>query len=105
MIAENREQMEKRNDYEKCIQALESYLRQEASYDAISNEHMAEAFERRLALKAKDWNLKYKADMSENDFMAIAEEAIRRYMKNWEDKKQGEDDRAHRLGKSHYLGT
>lgn len=105
MIAENREQSEKRTDYEKCIQALESYLRQEASYEAISDEQMQHAFERRLALKAKDWNLKYKADMSEQDFIDIAREAVERYLKNWDGKEQGEDDRAHRLGKSHYLGT
>lgn len=105
MIAENREQAEKQIDYEKCIQALESYLRQETSYNAMSNEHVAAAFEKRLAFKAKDWALKYKVNMPEQQCISLAREAICRYLDNWENKKQGEDNRAHRLGKSHYLGT
>ena len=105
MIAENREQSEKQVDYDKCIQALESYLRQETSYDAMSNKHVAAAFEKRLAFKAKDWGLKYKTNMSEQEYVSLAREAICRYLNNWKNKKQGEDNRAHRLGKSHYLGT
>lgn len=103
MIPETRERAEKITDYEECIQALESYLRQETSYSAMSNEHVAAAFEKRLALKAKDWGLKYKADMSEREYISLAREAICRYLNNWKDKKQGEDNRGHRLGKSHYL--
>ena len=105
MIAENREKVEKITDPEKCIQALESYLRQEASYSAMLNGRVADAFEKRLALKAKDWGLKYKTNMPEQEYISLAKEAIRRYLDNWENKKQGEDNRAHRLGKSHYLGT
>lgn len=103
MIAENREQLEKLVDKEKCIQALESYLRQEASYSAMSNEHVAAAMEQRLAIKAKDWGLKYKMEMLDQEYTGLAREAVRRYLENWKGKKEGEDDRGHRLGKSKYL--
>lgn len=101
MIPENREQSENiHKRYEDCIQALEKYLRSEASWDAMQNEHVAEGMEKRLAFNAKDWNLKYKAGFTENDCTALAREAIRRYVDNWEGKKQGEDNRGRRLGKS-----
>ena len=101
MIPENREREEniqkKHND---CIQALEAYLRDEASWDAMQNEHVAAGMEKRLALKAKDWDLKYRAGFTEGDYTALAREAIRRYLDNWENKEQGEDNRGKRLGKS-----
>lgn len=103
MIPENREQSEKLIDPEKCIQSLESYLRQETNYSAMSNEHVAAAMEKRLAIKAKDWGFKYKANMSDQEYTSLAKEAIRRYLENWKGKKEGEDNRGHRLGKSSYL--
>lgn len=115
MIPENREQSEKLanteniaqseklTDVEKCIQSLEHYLRQETSYSAMSNEHVAAAMEKRLAIKAKDWGLKYKVNMPDRESVLLAREAITRYLRNWEDKKEGEDDRGHRLGKNSYL--
>ena len=101
MIPENREQAEHtQKKHEDCIQALEAYLRDEASWDAMQNEHVAEGMEKRLALKAKDWNLKYNAGFMEGDYTALAREAIRRYLDNWNGKVQGEDNRGRRLGKS-----
>lgn len=102
MIAENREQAEK-TDPEAVIQALQSYLRQEASYDAMQQAQVAESMEKRLALKARDFALQHgDKSLSDDDCTALAQEAIRRYMHNWQDKKQGEDDRGHRLGKSSF---
>lgn len=105
MIAENRETSEKQQDRESCIQALEKYLRQEVDAKQLDNDAFAYAVEQRLVFKAKDWGLKYKADMIESDYNILASEAMSRFIKNWEDKKPGEDDRGHRLGKSQYLGT
>lgn len=103
MIAENREQFESKQSIESCIQALESYLRQEASYEAMSNEHVAAGMEKRLAMKAKDYCTKYRMPLSEGMYLNIAREAITRYLNNWEDKTQGEDNRGHRLGKSQFM--
>ena len=102
MIAENREQAEK-TDPEAVVQALQSYLRQEASYDAMQQSSVAEGMEKRLALKARDFALQHgDKSLSDDDCTALAQEAIRRYMNNWQGKKQGEDDRGHRLGKSSF---
>lgn len=102
MIAENREQAEK-TDSEEVIQALQSYLRQEASYDAMQQSSVAEGMEKRLAMKARDFALQHgDKSLSDDDCTALAQEAIRRYMNNWQGKKQGEDDRGHRLGKSSF---
>jgi len=102
MIAENREQAEK-TDQEEVIQALQSYLRQEASYDAMRQSSVAEGMEKRLTMKARDFALQHgDKSLSDNDCTALAQEAIRRYMNNWQGKKQGEDDRGHRLGKSSF---
>lgn len=102
MIAENREQAEK-TDPEEVIQAMQSYLRQEASYDAMQQSSVAEGMEKRLAMKARDFALQHgDKSLSDDDCTAFAQEAIRRYMNNWQGKKQGEDDRGHRLGKSSF---
>lgn len=102
MIPENREQAEK-TDPEAAVQALQSYLRQEASYDAMQQSNVAEGMEKRLAMKARDFALQHgDKSLSDDDCTALAQEAIRRYMNNWQGKKQGEDDRGHRLGKSSY---
>ncbi len=102
MIAENREQAEK-TDPEEVIQAMQSYLRQEASYDAMQQSSVAEGMEKRLAMKARDFALQHgDKSLSDDDCTALAQEAIRRYMNNWHGKKQGEDDRGHRLGKSSF---
>ena len=102
MIAENMEQAEK-TDPEAVIQALQSYLRQETSYEAMQQAQVAEGMEKRLALKAKDFCLQHGDNsLTDDNYTALAREAIRRYMHNWHDKKQGEDDRGHRLGKSSF---
>ena len=102
MIAENREQAEK-TDPEAVVQALQSYLRQEASYEAMQQSSVAEGMEKRLALKARDFAIQHgDKSLSDDDCTALAQEAIRRYMNNWQGKKQGEDDRGHRLGKSSF---
>lgn len=102
MIVENREQAEK-TDPEAVVQALQSYLRQEASYETMQQAQVAEGMEKRLTLKAKDFCLQHGDNsLTDDDYIALAREAIRRYMHNWHDKKQGEDDRGHRLGKSSF---
>lgn len=105
MIPENREQTEQQQNIESCIQALESYLRQEANYEAMSNSMVAAGMEKRLAMKAKDYCIKYDMQLPEEVYIQIAREAITRYLHNWKGKVQGEDDRGHRLGKSHYMNV
>jgi len=100
VIAENREQVERHMTREDCIQALESYLRQEASYNMLIDPKLKDTMQQRLAIKAKDFGLKYNMCMSENDYSTLAQDAISRYLYNWKNKQQGIDDRGHRLGKS-----
>ena len=97
MIAENRESMESNS---RLTNALQEYLRQEYSPDAI--ESARPAAEKRVALKAKDWCIKHNCTTSEADYIKLARNAINRFLVNWEDKIPGEDDRGHRLGKSSY---
>ena len=71
MIAEERER-----DISSIEQALQSYLRQEYSYDVL-----------------RDYNQEQR----------LAREAVETFKANWKGKVQGEDDRGHRFGKSKYL--
>lgn len=114
MIAETREKLEcsrtneyktVQEQYKDCVQALESYLRQEISPDVINNAAsiVLENLEKRLTQKAEDWARKYNAPLEEVDCKSAATDAIQRYSKNWRNKKQGTDNRAHRFGKSHYF--
>lgn len=105
MTTENRENVENQKDMESCIQALESYLRQEIDAKQLKNDVFAYAVEQRLIIKAKDWGLKYKQDMSERDYMLLAADAIARFEKNWKHKQKGDDDRGHRFGKSRCFGA
>ena len=116
MIPETREQIERLNyhgcaaeesagvtdAFNDCVQFLEKYLRKEADYRTLSNEHVAESFEKRLKLMAQDWarNHKYDSVLDDQRCTGAARQAIRRYLDNWENKVPGSDDRAHRLGKS-----
>ena len=116
MIPETREQAERLNPrgcateenagvtdaFNECVQFLEKYLRKEADYRTLSNEHVAESFEKRLKLMAQDWarNHKYDNVLDERRCTGAARQAICRYLDNWEGKTPGNDDRGHRLGKS-----
>lgn len=88
--------------YGDCVQALEFYLRREANSEAIKNDGIADALERRLIFIAKDWDMHRLHNMSSDDYEAAAWDAMQRYKKNWRNKEQGTDDRSHRLGKSSY---
>lgn len=86
--------------FDECVQVLEKYLRQEASYDTLSNEHVAESFEKRLTYMAQDWSRKHDKGLDDKYCREAAQKAICTYLDNWENKVSGEDDRGHRLGKS-----
>lgn len=108
MIPETREQLEKSNSaetYEDCVQALESYLRQEISPDVINNATFTvlENLKTRLEQKAEDWSMKNKVEFGEDTCKSAAVDAISRYIVNWKNKKQGDDNRACRFGKSAWL--
>lgn len=90
---------ETRETVEECIQALQSYMRNELSPESINNKNIAESVEDRLTLTASDWFTKRGIAMAADDYRNMAKEAVRRYVHNWNGKVQGEDDRGHRLGK------
>lgn len=96
MIAEEREKTER--PYEDIIQSLEKYMRQEVSYDAIQNEQILKGIRERLSMKARDYAFAHNIELQDSDANRLANEAISRYAHNWNGKKQGEDDRGHRLG-------
>lgn len=100
MIPETRECSINKED---CIQALESYLRQEVSYQALFNKQILQGIKDRLMFKVKDFGLKYAVKISDNECEKYADEALSRFMDNWKDKEQGMDNRGHRLGKSKFL--
>ena len=96
MTVEEREKTER--PYEDIIQALEEYMRQEVSYEAIKSDDVLDSIRKRLAMKARDFAFAHSIDLQDSDANRLANAAIARYAHNWKGKKQGEDDRGHRLG-------
>lgn len=100
MLAEERERSEMSNYPEDCIQFLEDYLRRNMSYDSMRNKAVRDAVEKRLAFTVKDFGSRHGFSVPDNDTVTIVNEAIDRFMDNWKDKTEGEDNRSHQLGKS-----
>lgn len=78
MIAENREKL----DSSKIIKLLEDFIRQEVDSNALANDKIADAFERRLFIKAQDINIKYGLNMSDDLCIRYANEALDRVKQN-----------------------
>lgn len=98
MIAEERER-----DMSSIEQALQSYLRQEYSYDVLRDYNQEQAAIQRLIYTATDYAMKHGINISDSDAERLAREAVETFKANWKGKVQGEDDRGHRFGKSKYL--
>lgn len=96
MTVEEREKTER--PYEDIIQALEEYMRQEVSYEAIKSDDVLNGIRKRLAMKARDYAFAHNIELQDSDANRLANKAVARYAHNWKGKKQGEDDRGHRLG-------
>lgn len=102
MTVEQREREEKANDpevKEALVQKLESYLR--AHFDEKSAKHYPNsAMERLLIEVGQDWCYNNKVSTGGPIVWDACEEAIKRYRKNWKDKKQGEDGLGTSFGKT-----
>ena len=96
MMAETREKLEKGN--EDIVQALEKYLRSEASSESLQNDSIMQALRKRLCLKAKDYAFKHNLELDDTAANNVANEALQRYQHNWQNKEQGIDNRGHRFG-------
>lgn len=83
---------------EECLQSLAERLRDEADYKSMLEPEAREAERRRLAVQAADWCKARGMPFDWKDVGKIADNAINRYIKNWEGKKSGEDDRSHAFG-------
>lgn len=99
MIPENREQQEMKNPEQECINFIMSYMRDNVSPAVMLRPEIAAAITQRVALTARDWCLKRNIRWPAEKYQQVAEKAVGTYKKNWTGKKQGEDDRGHRLGK------
>lgn len=83
---------------EKLVQKLESYLR--AHFDEESAKHCTDGTMERLLLEVgQDWCINRGVSLDSPIVWDACEEAIKRYRKNWEGKKQGEDVRGGKLGR------
>lgn len=95
MIAENRE----KPDRQKILQMLIKYIRQEVDAHALANSNIADAFKKRLTIKAQDINIKYNLGMSVGMCSRYAEEALDTYKHEDETHKKDSMQGMHRLGK------
>lgn len=100
MIAETREKFEhKENMPSELLNAIQVYMRTEFSPEVFHNTEMSDAAKVRIAIKAKDWCMKHNCEMPDDQYKDCAEQSINTFLKNWENKKPGEDNRSHNLGK------
>jgi len=95
VIAENRE----KPDGQKVVQMLVKYIGQEVDARTLANSSIADAFKKRLVIKAQDINIKYNLGMSGDMCSRYAEEALNRYMHGDGAHKQGSMQGRRRLGK------
>ena len=98
MIAEEREKRESYDRYRNpLVEKLESYLR--AHFDEKSSRMEDGAIEKLLFEVGQDWCLNRGVRLDASVVVDACKEAIRRYRRNWEGKKQGEDTRGRSFGK------
>ena len=81
-------------------QRLMSLLRAEYSPHSLESSFACEACENRLAQVARDYDAEINEHHDDMYYKTLAHETLYRYLDNWKDKTQGEDDRGKRLGKS-----
>lgn len=107
MIAETREKLEREQNTPRTVQdggvynveqKLQSYLRDKYTPETVRS--TATETTNLLAQVAKDWCLWHNEQLPDEQYMALAKEAISNYLNNWEGKKQGTDNRGKRFGKS-----
>jgi len=95
VIAENRE----KPDSQKIMQMLIKYIGQEVDAHALANSKIADAFRKRLAIKAQDISIKYNLGMSPEMCNRYAVDALHKYMHEDETRKKDSMQGKHRLGK------
>ena len=98
MTVEEREQSERKQKYG-CDQAVMKYLRAYFDADML---HDAEAYRKVLAKCceiAEDFDMKRGIKPPREGYPPYITEVIDRYMRNWDGKVPGTDDRGHRFGK------
>lgn len=81
-------------------QRLMSLLRSEYSPRSLESSFACEACENRLAQVARDYDAEINEHHDNEYYKKLARGTLHRYLDNWENKTQGEDDRGKRLGKS-----
>ena len=81
-------------------QKLMSYLRDKYSPEALESSYACEACENILAKVARDYDAEINEKHDDEYYKTLARGTITRYLKNWEDKVPGEDNRGKRLGKA-----
>lgn len=83
-------------------QKLMSYLRDKYSPESLESSYACEACENILAKVARDYDAEINEKHDDEYYKTLARGTITRYLKNWEDKVPGEDNRGKRLGKAQY---
>lgn len=81
-------------------QRLMSLLRSEYSPHSLESSFACEACENRLAQVARDYDAEINEYHDDEYYKKLARGTLHRYLDNWKNKTQGEDDRGKRLGKS-----
>lgn len=77
-------------------QKLQSYLRDKFSPESINRETCVPL----LKQVARDYDSSIKVNRDDHVYTELANEAIDTYLKNWEGKTPGEDNRGQRLNKA-----
>lgn len=80
-------------------QKLQSYLRDKYSPAALSSSTAKDDARILLKTVAQQWCIDHDCDYSYNNYYQLADDAITNYLSNWQNKKPGEDDRSHALGR------
>ena len=93
-----REILESGEVKEKLVQKLEAYLRAHFDYESVEGAREGEV-EKLLLDVAYGWCANRGLPGGRKLAASACREALSRYRRNWEGKKQGEDDRSHALGR------
>lgn len=103
MTAEQREVDERHfnGDLSAVKNKLQQYLRDNFSVDSLYDGRSCEQAERLLEQVVRNYCMRHNQEMSENSYNGLVRDAIKTYISNWQNKKPGEDNRSHALGKVH----
>lgn len=78
-------------------QKLQSYLRDKYSAETLNDPNIRADAIRLLSSVAQDWCYRHKRPC--DNPIKIADDNIDNFIKNWQNKKQGVDDRSHAFGR------